>query len=90
MYTNEQIASMRRQEWLIAQARGGTQDAVTAHGHALRHAVVLAAAKYARTKEPADFDAMQARAALLDAYVAGLESAVEGYAAQVMNQSRAA
>jgi lactate dehydrogenase-like 2-hydroxyacid dehydrogenase len=89
MYSDEQIASMRRQAWLIEQARGGTQDAVTAHGHALRHAVVLAAAKYARTKEPADFDAMQARAALLDAYVAGLESAVEGYAAASMHREAA-
>lgn len=83
-YTESDLASLRRQTWLLDQARGVEADQVSSHGHALRMALMRATGQYARTAEPADFERMQLAAEYLDAYLAGCECAVERYAASLM------
>lgn len=84
-YTNEHVASMRRQAWLLEQAQGAAQDDVTTHGHALRMEVMRTTGVYARTSEPADFERMQLAAEHLDTYLAGIERALCAYAMEARN-----
>lgn len=75
-YTTTDKLHLQRRDALLAIAREGRQDDASQHAVALRLEVMRATGRYARTKEPADFDRMQAAAERLDAWIAGLEVAL--------------